>query len=301
MTIYHGNVYKSQGNLFIMALIISVINMKGGVGKTTLSVNLAYGLAKYHHKKVLIVDVDPQFNATQYLYPISKYLDFIKKKHTCTIKDIFIAPQTEIMGTVKQEKKEANPPIPDKKNCVINVYKNEEGFLDLLPSTLELMEADNMKRGIENRLKIFLDKVREKYDYIIIDCPPTMSVFTASAYIASDKYLITIKPDYLSSVGLSLLLRAMKTYEETYGISKEAIGIVFTMVMEHTTLAKKVMLQIRKTYAKKMKIFNNHISHTTQIAKTVGENKTIFDIKSGRYSTEMKNITQEFINFVEGE
>ncbi|MBU3907487.1 MAG: ParA family protein [Nanoarchaeota archaeon] len=284
-----------------MAKIISIINMKGGVGKTTLSVNLAYGLSKYHHKRVLLVDVDPQFNATQYLYPISKYLEFMKKKGSCTIKDIFIDRPTEIMGTVTDEKKKADAVILSIANCAIRVYKNDSGFLDLIPSTLELMEADNMRRGIENRLKIFLDKVRDNYDYIIIDCPPTMSVFTASAYIASDAYLITIKPDYLSSVGISLLLRAMKNYEESYGISRKPIGIVFTMVMGNTTLAKQVMGQIRKAYSPKMKIFDNCMSHTTKIAKTVGENKTIFDIGGGRYSTEMKNITKEFLDTLEEE
>lgn len=283
-----------------MVKVISVINMKGGVGKTTLAVNLAYGLAKFHHKKILLVDVDPQFNATQYLYPIKDYLKFIKNPSKCTIKDIFLEKPDSFISTVKKVTGTKSK-IANSNNSTIRIYDNDKGFLDLIPSTLQLMEADNFTRGIEHKLKGFLDKIKEKYDFIIIDCPPTLSVFTASAYLACDGYLIAIKPDFLSSMGINLLLRAMKEYENTYAVKRENYGIIFTMVNYNTKLAKHIMAQVRKIFDKNCKIFDSHISHTTKIANTVGENKTIFDIKLGRYANEMKNITQEFIDSIGGD
>ena len=112
----------------------------------------------------------------------------------------------------------------------VRIYGNKNKNLDLIPSTLQLMELDTSKRGTENRLKRFISKIRRAYDIILIDCPPTLSIFTLSAYLASDAYIIPIKPDHLSSIGIPLLRRAIQEYEEDYNKKLDFLGIVFTMV-----------------------------------------------------------------------
>ena len=213
-------------------MIVSLLNMKGGVGKTTLTVNLAIGLARYHKKKVLLVDLDPQFNATQYLMKPDDYLAYIRDKNKLTVKDLFVERITEGVGIgSKAEIKEVRIK-PTKENCCLRVVDESRGYVDLIPSRLELMEADTLDRGIENKLKNFLDKIKDAYDIILIDCPPTISLFTISAYIASDSYFTPIKPDYLSSVGLSLIGRAMERFEDKYGKKINYAGLAFVMVQK---------------------------------------------------------------------
>ena len=289
--------YKYYHGIYFSNMIISIINMKGGVGKTTLTVNLALGLAKFHNKKVLLVDLDPQFNATQYLINSKSYLAHISDRNKLTIRDVFVDRLVESAGTGSSSVLQQTKVKPTKDNCCMRVFtKNGTAFLDLIPSRLELMEVDSLDRGIENKLKIFLDKVKGVYDYILIDCPPTISIFTKSAFIASDSYMIPIKPDYLSSIGLSLMDRAVNNFQETYGKSINYLGLTFIMVQKHLLLHKKTMQTLKGQ--SKNKCFINYLSHSTKIAGTVEENKSIYDI-SGRYPDEMKRITDEFLKVVE--
>jgi chromosome partitioning protein len=191
--------------------VISVINMKGGVGKTTLTTNLTGTLAKYHGKKVLLVDNDPQFNATQSLVKSADYLAFINNSNKCTILDIYRDRPTSTPSITKGKVK-VTVPKPSINNIIINVRTYSPGRLDILPSTLALMELDAPSLGTEQRLSIFIDQIKNEYDFIFIDCPPTMSLYTLSGFIASDAYLIPVKPDILSSIGFSLLERAISSY-----------------------------------------------------------------------------------------
>lgn len=268
--------------------------MKGGVGKTTLTVNLAVGLARFHSKKVLLVDLDPQFNATQYIMETKDYVKHISDKSKLTVKDIFVDKLTECAGTGSSAVLQQSKVKPTRDNCCIRVYNKNGSFVDLLPSRLELMEADTLDRGTENKLKIFLDKVKDAYDFILIDCPPTISLFTKSAFIASDSYIIPIKPDYLSSIGMSLIDRAVEKFQDTYGKNINYLGLVFVMVQK-TNLMKKTMDTLRKQ--RKYKCFDNHLSHSTKIAQTVESKKSVYDI-DGRYPDEMKGITEEFLQVV---
>lgn len=282
--------------VFAVAMIISVINMKGGVGKTTLTVNLALGLAKFHNKKVLLVDLDPQFNATQYLMSTKAYLSHVSDKNKLTVREIFVDRLVESAGTGSSGVLQQTKIKPTKENCCIRIFsKNGTAFLDLVPSRLELMEVDSLDRGIENKLKIFLDKVRGIYDFILIDCPPTISLFTKSAFIASDSYIIPVKPDYLSSIGLSLIDRAVNNFQETYGKSVNYLGLTFVMVQKNLILHKKTMQTLKGQT--KNKCFTNFLSHSTKIAGTVEHNESIYDLPV-RYSDEMKKITEEFLKLV---
>jgi|CXWL01.1.fsa_nt_gi chromosome partitioning protein len=279
-------------------MIISVINMKGGVGKTTLTTNLGLGLARFHNKKILLVDLDPQFNATQYLVGGEKYLEYIENENNCTVKDIFINRPSHSVGLGNRESHSDKSIEPTLKNSTIRIFTNDEktGFLDLIPSTLQLMEADILSRGIENKLKIFLDKIKEKYDFILIDCPPTVSLFMMSAYLASDAFLTPVKPDILSSIGISLIGRTMAKLKDTYGKDIEYLGLVFVMI-KTTILMDKMMKHLRDD--PQLNCFDSMLSDSTKIASSGFLTESIYDIDPQfRYASEMKAIVDEFLTRV---
>jgi chromosome partitioning protein len=177
-----------------MAKVVSFINMKGGVGKTTLAVNVAYAMAWYHSKKVLIVDADPQFNATQYLMDDDAYLAHIENPAKNTIHDIFQPRRPGHVSTVRGTARAQNKTKMQLSSCICRIATRANGFLDLIPSTLNLIDLEMAQRTTENRLKKFLKETASHYDYVIIDCPPTVSLFTQAAILASDMYLVPIKP-----------------------------------------------------------------------------------------------------------
>lgn len=247
------------------ATIVSLINMKGGVGKTTLAVGLAWELAKKRH--VLLVDIDPQFNATQWVVSADTYLAWLKNKHT--VLNVF-QPQSSA-ASVSVKPTEATTLIP---------VKHGGRTLHVLPSALELMKLDAAPRGTENRLRVFLDKVRSRFDYILIDCPPTASLFSYSAFLASDAYLVPVKPDPLSVLGLPLLSRAMQDYEERSGQELTRLGLVFTQVRQ-TDAMLATMQQVREQYPGE--VFEHTIHQTTGVAEAVEQNLPLqFFQKAGK-------------------
>lgn len=274
------------------AKVISVINMKGGVGKTTLTANIAYGLAKFHDGKILLIDNDPQFNATQYFISTKKYLDFINNEENCTILDIYRDRPVHAISIASKGKK-LKLIKPHAKNSILNVVSYTDGSkLDILPSTLDLMELDSPSLGTENKLHRFIETIKNDYDYIIIDCPPTMSVFILSAYIASDAYLIPIKPDHLSSIGISLLERAIDRYSNITGKKLEQIGIVFTMV-ESNSLFSDTINTLRKS---RKNTFKSVMRRSVQIARAVKYNLPVFEYNKAMrdgHGKDMENIVAE--------
>jgi len=276
------------------AKIISFINMKGGVGKTTLAVNISYALAHQYGKKILLVDIDPQFNATQYLVEQERYIDYIKRKKNKNITNIFFDPIKSSPNLVDQSERRKKVSPVTLTNVTITIIKNAHGKLDLIPSSLSLMKAQNLDRGVENKLKLFLDKFKNAYDYVFIDCPPTISIFTLSAFLASDAYLVPIKPDNLSTIGYPLLEEAMSNYEEISGKQLKLVGIVFTMVDSRTNLMKDMMNIFRKKYPKY--VFSNILHQSIRVAELVGNVRKLFSSSSHkRYRNEVVKISGEFL------
>ena len=277
-----------------VARIVSLINMKGGVGKTTLAVGLAWELAKKN--RVLLVDIDPQFNATQWLVNTSEYLTWVKTKHT--ILSVFQPPGQASIHTGAAGAGHAAPVKPTAKSTIISIKKNG-AKLDLLPSILDLMKLDAAPRGTENRLRVFLEKVRSDYDYILIDCPPTASLFSYSAFLASDAYLVPVKPDPLSVLGLPLLERAMQDYEERSGQELPRLGLVFTQVRQ-TEAMKTTMAQVRVDYPGE--VFRDMIIQTTGVAEAVEANTPLQYFNKGGKIAEVKDalsgICAEFVTRV---
>jgi chromosome partitioning protein len=268
--------------------------MKGGVGKTTLTVNIGYSLAEQHNKKVLIVDVDPQFNASTYLMSDTNYFHHLNTKHT--ILDIFTPNRFLGFSTVKGKKTKQKKKEVSKASAIANIYNGTNGKLDLLPSTLQLMQIQHSERGTENRLKVFLDKLKDTYDYILIDCPPTISIFTQSAILASDKYVVPLKPDPLSTIGIPLLEAWLDDYTQTVGVDLDSVGIVFCMVRNpHPKNMQKVISDIKKE--RKKEVFKEYLSMTTKVSESVESHIPIYKhVGNHRCKTEIEKITNEFLN-----
>ena len=277
------------------ASIISLINMKGGVGKTTLAVGLAWELAKNY--RVLLVDIDPQFNATQWVVDADDYLTWVRTKHT-----IFNVFQPTALASAASPHAGASSRIAKAtaSSTIIPVEMNGVQ-LDIVPSILELMKLDAAPRGTENRLRVFLEKVRGDYDHILIDCPPTASLFSYSAFLASDAYLVPVKPDPLSVLGLPLLERAMLDYEERSGQELPRLGLVFTQVRQ-TEAMSSTMDVVRASYPGE--VFEHMIAQTTGVAEAVERNMPLqFSSKGGKFA-EVKDalvgICAEYVERVEG-
>lgn len=282
--------------------MVSFINMKGGVGKTTLAVNVAYGLAFFHKKNVLIVDGDPQFNATQYLLTDDAYLRHTRDSKKGTIKDIFVPAPAAPVRTVGRQLKGLSKAKMPLSSCALPIWhKAGAGKLDLIPSTIALMEIETSRRGTETKLKTYLNEKAQAYDYVIIDCPPTISIFTQAAILASDSYLVPIKPDPLSVIGLPLLERWLAECAEDSGIELESLGLVFTLVRGNPPAAMQdVMDDLRDR--REDDVFQTHLNVSTDVAESVDAHLPVFRHKpSSKTAKQVIEITEEFFERTTGE
>jgi chromosome partitioning protein len=277
--------------------VISFMNMKGGVGKTTLAVNVAYGLAQVHNRKVLLVDGDPQFNASQFLIDEDKYLAHIDDPKKGTVKDIFMpkkpGPVSTAMGVSRAINK-AKMTLAECSIAILDMGKTG-GKLDIIPSTLALLEVENAHRLAEMRLKSFLEARAQHYDYVLIDCPPTISIFTQAAILASQKYLVPIRPDPLSVIGLPLLERWLEEFTDAAGTTVTSVGIVFTQVRSPAPRRmQEVMADLRKR--RQLEVFENELHVSTDVAESVEAHEPVFRFRKGhKTANQILDITKEFL------
>lgn len=204
---------------------ISFVNMKGGVGKTTLALNVAHALARVHQKKVAVIDVDPQFNATQCLFSGDEYVGLLKNGAD-TIMCVFDTDITPVASTV-------NGPSTSKPKELKNIVLQKKQQLWALPGNIDLYRLEMVSgEGREFSLRRFIEENLQPngFDYAIIDTPPTPSVWMTSALIASDFYVIPVKPDPLSMIGIDLLRSIIERRRRSYSLSIRCLGVVFTIV-----------------------------------------------------------------------
>ena len=240
-----------------MGNVISVINMKGGVGKTTLSIGLADILATQGYN-ILLIDADPQFNATQAMIDAYKcdfkneesdyYTEHILDNEK-TIYKLF-KPQTSMMHSYETPKAE---------ELIINLKEN----LDILCGDLNLVLVNKVSdHTFVRRIRNFIEdnKLIKNYDYIIIDCPPTLTIYTDSALMASDYYLIPNRIDRYSIVGIDSLQKAVTNLIREERIKLRCLGLVYTMVNTNMSVKQqkiKDSFESKKT-VNDIDIFDTH-------------------------------------------
>ena len=247
--------------------IIAIINQKGGVGKSTTAINLSAALGEMD-KQVLLVDLDPQGNS-------SSGLGIEKNRVKNCIYDVLLndVPIEDVI-------------IPDV--C--------EG-LDVVPATINLAGAEvelvsEMAR--ENRLKDSIGSLRGKYDYIFIDCPPSLGLLTVNALVAADKLLIPIQCEFYALEGVTKLLDSMKRVKKRLNPSLEIFGVVLTMYDKRTTLSKQVAEEVRNFFGKK--VFETVIPRTVKLseAPSFGQPITQYD-PTGKGSQAYIELAKEVI------
>ena len=200
---------------------LCVINMKGGVGKTTVAVNLGWEAAA-GGLKCLVVDLDPQFNASVYLMGENAYERDIIENRGLTVFDIF--EQHTPMRDPQRS-------LPTGENTIRSVRAHGNGKLDVIASQLELAMTLKQPAGKAHLLSTFLTQHASDYDLVVVDPPPTDSMATEAAYLATNHVLIPVRPEFLSSIGFPLLGRSVESFKQQYpGHSLDIVGMFLSNV-----------------------------------------------------------------------
>ena len=256
------------------ATTIAMVNQKGGTAKTTTTENLGIGLAQ-EGKKVLLIDTDPQASLTISLgYPRPD--------------DIGVT-LSDIMNKIIDDK-----PIQDREG----ILTHAEG-VDLMPSNIALsgMEVSLVNAmSRESILKQYIDTVNQKYDYILLDCMPSLGMLTINALAAADDVLIPVQAQYLSAKGLEQLLGTVSKVKRQINPKLKIEGILMTMVDGRTNYAKEISSLIRDTYGGRIKVFDTDIPRSVRAAEISAEGTSIFkhDPK-GKVADAYRVLTKEVI------
>ena len=250
-----------------MSKVITVTNQKGGVGKTTTSINVAFYLAK-SGKRTLLIDFDPQGNA-------SSGLGVSKEDLEHTISDV-------LLGTI-----DANQAI----------YKTDFKHLDLIPSTPQLADIEVKIANAQNRfilLRSAIKSISDNYDYVIIDSPPSLSLLTVNSMIAANYILLPVQTEFYALEGVAQLLETMKLVKKVANPNLSILGVLATMYDKRTSLSSQVLAEIKK-YFKEL-TFKTTIPRNIRLAEAPSHGAPIgkYDAFS-RGAKAYKQLTQEIL------
>ena len=253
-------------------IVIAVVNQKGGTAKTTTVENLGIGLAR-EGKRVLLVDTDPQGSLTISLgYPRPDELEV-------TLFDL-------LNKTINEDSVPAGE----------GILHQAEG-IDLIPANISLAGLEVALVNTMNReriLKQFLEPVKGNYDYVLLDCMPSLGMLTVNALAAADAALVPVQANYLSAKGLEQLLQTINKVKRQINPKLRIEGILLTMVDGRTNYGREISSLIRDTYGGHIKIFNSEIPRSVRAAEISAEGKSIFlhDPK-GKVAEAYQNLTKE--------
>ena len=258
-----------------MCRVIAISNQKGGVGKTTTTVNLGIGLAR-QGKKVLLIDADPQGSLTA-------SLGYVEPD------EIGITLATIMMAIINEKEFEITDGILHHKENV-----------DLLPANIELSALEVTMGNVISReliMKEYIEAVRTEYDYILIDCMPSLGLMTINALVAADSVLIPVQAAYLPVKGLQQLIKTISRVKRQLNPKLKIEGILLTMVDNRTNYAKDIALQVYDAYSSSIRVFDCEIPLSVRAAEISAEGSSlyVYDPK-GKAAFAYTSLIKEVVN-----
>lgn len=259
-----------------MSKVIAISNQKGGVGKTTTAINLGVSLAKLG-KRVLLIDFDPQANLTM-------ALGFHQPDEI----------EHNIAHLLQKEIAErANPNRYGDMGYVLHAHD-----IDFIPASIELSGLENIlinTMSRENVLKSFISAHKDNYDYILIDCMPSLNILTVNAFTASDEIIIPVQPQYLSVKGLELLLGSISSVKANLNPYLKIAGIVTTMFDKRSAIQKRAIEIMRNNYGGYIKIFDSVIPMSVKVSDNQSRGLTMAEEKNNNVTDEYANLAKELL------
>lgn len=258
-----------------MTKIIAIANQKGGVGKTTTAVNLGIGLAR-QGEKVLLIDADAQGNLT----------DSLGWSEPDKLPTSLATVMTKLITDEALEPKEG-------------ILHHKEG-IDLMPANIELSATEvslvnTMSREVV--MRNYINEVKHEYDYVLIDCMPSLGMMTVNALVAANSVIIPVQAHYLPAKGMTQLLQTIGRVKRNINPNLKIEGVLLTMVDYRTNFAKDISFVLRRDYGDKLRVFKSEIPMAIRAAETSAEGKSIYAYDpKGKAARAYEQLTKEVLS-----